>query len=419
MQTQQKKTRNGLIAALDIGTTKVSCFVVRPHHGGDPEVVGLSHQIAKGMRRGVIVDMEAAENAIRSAVHIAEDMAEDTIERVVVSISGAHPHAQSVTLETNIHTDQIDDSDVMRLFTQARSLNALPEDHTLIHTLPNDFAINGEHGIRDPRNMAGSHLSMRLSLVSANESAVRNLRSCLMRCHLDVEEDVIGAYASGLGCLVDDEMDLGTILIDMGGGTTDIAVFMEGELIHVDSLPVGGQQVTNDISRILTTPLAHAERMKTKFGSCMPAPSDDHDILHVPLLGEEDDNEGMALSRSMLVGIIQPRMEETFELIREKLEADGFDKKVGNQVVITGGAAQLRGVPELAARILDKKIRLAKPQKIKGMADATSGPEFSTCVGLIKYITQKQGVWPVSPRQSGPPPRTFFGKIGQWFKQNF
>lgn len=414
-----KKTRNGLIAALDIGTTKVCCFVARVSPNQAPEIVGLSHQIANGLRRGVIVDMEAAEKSIRSAVHVAEEMADDTIDRVLVSLSGGHPQATLKDIETNIHAAQITDPDVQRLFISARAQGQLPADQMLMHTLPTDFSINGENGIRDPRGMAGDRLGVRMNLVSANSSAIKNLKTCLERCHLEVEEEIVSAYASGLGCLVDDEVNLGVTVIDMGGGTTDIAVFIEGELVHVDSLPVGGVQVTNDISRGLTTPVAHAERMKTKFGSCLPAPSDDHEIIRVPLLGEEDDAEGTTVARSMLVGIIQPRLEETFELVRARLEQSGFDKSVGRQVVLTGGASQLRGVPELAARILNKKIRLARPQKIQGLADATSGPEFSTCIGLLKYAHEKQGLWPMSSLQNGPDPGNFFGKISLWCKQNF
>ncbi len=383
------------------------------------EIIGLSHQISNGLRRGVIVDMEAAEQSIRSAVHVAEEMADDTIDRVIVSLSGGQPHATLHDVETNVHTQQITDTDVQRLFAQARAHGQLPADHVLLHTMPTEFAINGESGIRDPRGMAGDRLSVRMNMVSANASTVQNLKTCLERCHLDVEEEVISAYASGLGCLVEDEMNLGVCVVDMGGGTTDMSVFIDGALVHVDSIPVGGLQVTNDISRGLNTPVAHAERMKTKFGSCLPAPSDDHEILHVPVLGEEDDAEGITESRSTLVSIIQPRLEETFELVRERLEHSGFDKAIGRQVVLTGGASQLRGVPELASRVLNKKIRLARPQRLQGLADATSGPEFSTCVGLLKYAHEKQGLWPQGTAQAGPAPNSFFGKLGVWFKQNF
>lgn len=419
MQSVTKKSKNGLVAALDIGTTKVCCFVARLTPGQDPEIVGLSYQIAKGLRRGAIVDMEQAENSIRTAVHLAEEMADDTIERVLVSLSGGHPHSRLQDVETNVHTVQITDPDVQRLFAQARAHGQLPPDHVLLHTLPTDFTINGENGVRDPRGLNGDRLSVRMNLISANASSVQNLKTCLDRCHLDVEEEVVSVYASGLGCLVEDEMNLGVTLIDMGGGTTDIAVFIEGELVYLDQIPIGGRQVTNDISRGLTTPLDHAERMKTKFGSCLPAPSDDHEVIHVPLLGEDEEQEGATVARSMLVGIIQPRLEETFEMVRARLENSGFDKAVGRQVVITGGASQLRGVPELAARILNKKIRIARPPKLPGLADTTSGPEASTCVGLLKYAQEKQGAWPLSSNLSGPDPNSLFGKLGHWFKQNF
>lgn len=419
MKNVKTKTRNGLIAALDIGTTKVVCFVARVQNNKPLEILGLSHQIARGLRRGVIVDMDAAVQSIANAVHLAEEMAQDTVERVYVSLSGGHPSSQLIDFETPVHTNLITDTDLHRLFTQARNYTALPQDHRLMHMIPTEFFIDGEGGIQDPRGMAGEHLKVRMNLVSANNSSVVNLKTCLQRSHLDAEVEVVSGYASGLGCLVEDELELGVTLIDMGGGTTDISVYMEGELVYMDSLPVGGTQVTSDISRGLTTPLDHAERMKTKFGSCLPAPSDDREIIRVPLLGEEDDAEGTTVARSMLVGIIQPRLEETFELVRERLEQSGFDKSVGRQVVITGGASQLRGVPEMAARVLNKKIRLARPHKIEGLAESTSGPEFSVAMGLLTYAREKHDAWPTSPTGVGHDPTSIIGKIKLWLKQNF
>ena len=261
---------------------------------------------------------------------------------------------------------------------------------------------------------------MTTHLVSATQGPIRNLSTVVHRCHLDIESRVVSAYASGLACLVEDEKELGVTCIDMGGGTTTLAVFQGGHLVHTDTIPVGGVHVTNDIARGLSTPLVHAERMKTLYGSALPSPSDDREILKVPLVGEDEDGATNQVPRSMLVQIIQPRLEETFELVRSHLEAGGFDKLAGRRVVLTGGAATMQGVRDLAGMVLDKQVRIGRPVGIQGLPEATAGPAFSTCAGLLRYAVMHQAEAPAKAARTtdsagnGP-----FGRLGSWLRKNF
>jgi cell division protein FtsA len=228
---------------------------------------------------------------------------------------------------------------------------------------------------------------------------------------------VVPAYAAGLACLVEDEMDLGACAIDMGGGTTSFAVFFDGHCVFVDQIGVGGAHVTNDIARGLSTPLAHAERIKTLHGSCIGSASDERELVDVPLVGEEEQTQANHVPKSILTGIVAPRLEETFELVRSRLEASGFDKIAGRRVVLTGGASQLQGVRELAATILDKQVRMGKPAHLLGLADQTGGPAFSACAGLV-FHAHRNGAESLRPEAAAPPSAGVFGRFGMWLRDN-
>jgi cell division protein FtsA len=239
------------------------------------------------------------------------------------------------------------------------------------------------------------------------------------RCHLDVAGIVVGPYAAGLACLVEDEQQLGVTVIDMGGGTTSIGVFFDGNLIFCDTVPVGGAHVTSDIARGLSTPLAHAERMKTLYGHAIRSPADERETIAVPQVGEEEDGQANHVPKSLLVGIIGPRLEETFELVRERLEKSGFDKLAGRRIVLTGGACQLPGTRELAGLILDKQVRVGRPLKIGGLAEATQGSAFSTCAGLLHFALSERAEIPRPARGAVESPGGLFGRFGLWLKENF
>jgi len=357
--------RNGLVAGLDIGTSKVCCFIARADEEGRPHVTGIGHQLSRGVRNGSIVDMEAAETAILTAVHAAEQMSGETIHEVIVNLSGGYPSSQTIGVEVTIAGHEVSDGDLRRVLDQGKLYNGAAE-RRLIHSIPVGYTIDGNRGIRDPRGMYGERLGVDMHVITAAAGAVRNLTTCVGRCHLDISALVVSPYAAGVAALVEDEMDLGVTLVDMGGGTTSLAVFFDGNVVYTDSVPIGGAHVTNDIARGLSTPLSHAERMKTLYGNCIPSPSDEREIINVPQVGEDDVGQTNAIPKSILVGIIQPRLEETFELVRSRLEASGFDKIAGRRVVLTGGASQLGGVRELAALVLDKQVRMGRPIRIRG-----------------------------------------------------
>jgi cell division protein FtsA len=268
--------------------------------------------------------------------------------------------------------------------------------------------------------MFGDKLGVDMHLVTAAAGPLRNLQTCVQRCHLDIQALVVSPYAAGLATLVEDEMELGVTVIDMGGGATTIAVFFDGNAVFTDAIPIGGGHVTNDIARGLSTPLVHAERMKTLYGNCIPSPADERDMITVPQVGEEDPAQSTTIPKSILVGIVQPRMEETFELVRSHLEAGGFNKIAGRRVVLTGGASQLSGVRELAALVLDKQVRAGRPIRVGGLAEATGGPAFATAAGLLAYAlaadveTLRPGRLISTGESNG-----VFGRLGHWFRENF
>ena len=418
-----KRNRNGLIAALDVGSTKVCCLIAATGDGEAPRIVGIGHQVSRGLRSGAVVDMEAAETAIRATVEAAEQMAGENIRQAVVNISGGTPESRLIAYEISIAGHEIGDSDLRRILDPAEARIEMAAERDIIHAIPVGYTIDGNRGVRDPRGMFGERLGVNMHLVSAASGVIRNLSTCVARCHLDIESVVVSSYASALATLVEDEKQLGVTLIDMGGGTTSIAVFFDGELVHTDCVPVGGVHVTNDVARGLSTPLDDAERMKTLFGSAMPSPSDDREAIKVPRIGEDDDAESGQVPRSMLIGIIRPRLEETFEMVRARLEMTGVDKVGGRRVVLTGGACQLPGVPELAAMVLDKQVRVGRPRTVQGLAEAVSGPAFSTCAGLLSIgVNAGAHIGANATNRAYRPteePNGRLSRLGQWLREYF
>lgn len=414
------KVRSGLIAALDVGTTKVCCLIARPGGADKPtRVVGIGHQASRGLRAGVVVDLEGVEASIRAAVEAAEQMAGENIRHVVVNFSGVGLSSRMIAYEVSIGGHAIGDADVRRVMDPAPALADKPADHELIHAIPVGYAIDGSRGVRDPRGLYGQRLGVNLHLISAPGGPLRNLTTAVARCHLDVEQVVVAPYASALAGLVDDEVQLGVTLLDMGGGTTSVAVFFDGELVHADCVPVGGVHVTNDIARGLSTPLAQAERLKTLYASVLPSPSDDREMITVPLIGEEGGSEPHQIPRSLLVGIVRPRIEEILDLVRARLEAAGFDKTAGRRVVLTGGASQLSGVREMVARVLDRQVRQGRPKAIEGLAEAVSGPAFSTAAGLLAFALKTPRAAEAAALAAGEHPPGRLGRLGQWLRENF
>jgi cell division protein FtsA len=411
------RPRGSLVAALDIGTTKVCCFIARVE-SENPRILGIGHQISRGVKNGAIVDLEAAGTSVVNAVQAAEEMAGETIDEVVASLSGGFSASRLVRAEINVAGREVTDAEMRRVLDHGYMMRE-PGDRQVIHSVPVGFSIDDSRGIRDPRGMFGEKLGVNMHMVTASPACVRNHSAAVGRAHLGLDALVVSPYAAGLACLVGDEIDLGVTVIDMGGGTTTIGVFFDGNLIFADQVPVGGCHVTNDIARGLSTPLAHAERMKTLFGSAIASSTDEREMIAVPQVGEEEDGHVNHVPKSLLVGIIAPRLEETFELVRNSLEQSGFDKVAGRRVVLTGGACQLHGVRELAALILDKQVRIGRPLRVEGLAESTGGPAFSTPVGLLHFALSERAEAPRARHRPDAPAAGFFGRFGHWLRENF
>lgn len=416
MKKMNGRARAGIIGALDIGTTKMCCFIARVEDG-KPHVVGIGHQIARGIKSGIITDIEAASQAIRTTVHAAEQMAGETLSEAVVNLSGGFAASRMHKTEIGLNGREVSDANMRRVLEQGFRIKESGE-RAVLHSVPVGFSIDSGRSVRDPRGMYGHKLAVNMHVVTAESAAVRNLANCLGRCRLEIGALVASPYASGLAALVEDESELGVTVIDMGGGTTSIGVFFDGNLVFADSIPVGGGHVTNDIARGLTTPIVHAERMKALYGSAIPSASDEREMITVPLVGEEEDGHANHVPKSLLVGIISPRLEETFELVRDRLEASGFDKIAGRRVVLTGGASQLPGTRELAGLILDKQIRIGRPLRIEGVAEATGGPAFATTAGLIHFALAEHAEPPRRRPAFGEESNGLVGRIGSWLREN-
>ena len=411
-----------MIAALDVGTSKVTCFIAERNGQGELAIVGIGQDTAEGLKAGTVTDMAAAVKSIGTAVHRAEVMADTRVRELFVSVSGGAPRSTYADISLDVSGRQIGNTDIQAAFDTARADGAI-EGYEIVHAVSTAYDLDGSRGIRDPKGMYGDQLRMQLHMVSVAHGAFRNLLSCLSRCDLDLEAPVISAYASGLACLVEDEKDLGVTIVDMGCGGTGLASFSGGEFNWTATVPLGGAHVTNDIALGLTTPLANAEHMKRLYASAIGGPADNREMIEVPQLGEPELHSARQIPRSLLTGIVRPRLEETFELVRDFLDSSGTAGASARRIVLTGGASQLQGVGELASEILEKQVRLARPLPIQGLAEAVAGPNCATCAGLLIYAaerhddsqTRRQAREHTSPQ----PAESALGRIGQWLRANF
>ncbi|MBV8095421.1 MAG: cell division protein FtsA [Acetobacteraceae bacterium] len=377
--------RSAPFGVVDIGTTKIACLIGRTESDGTLRVLGFGWHKGRGIRGGCIVDLEEAERAIRAAVGQAEDMADTRLRSVTINLSCGQPESRLFNVQWPVGGRAVEEQDIKRVVYESRG-RAISDGRETIHALPLVFCVDDTQGIADPRGLHCTTLSARIHVIDAAATALRSLGACIARCDLDIAELVSAPLAAGLATLVPDERELGAIVIDMGGGTTGFAVFAEGQMLHTAQLPLGGAHVTNDIARVLSTPIPHAERLKTLYGNIHAAPEDERELLPVPLVGEED-HHFAKVPRSMIVNIIRPRLEETFELIRDRIQASGLSSAAGSRVVLTGGACQLSGCRELAVRILGRQVRLGRPHSLRGMPDSATGYAFATAAGLLCWAS--------------------------------
>lgn len=379
-----RPTRTGSFGILDVGSTKVTCLIGRAEADGI-RVTGFGHHQSRGVRAGGITDLDEAEYVIRRAVGAAENMADQRLRSVVVNLTCGQPASQLFDVQWPVGGRAVTEADVRRVVQEGRT-RAVAEGRETIHALPLGFEVDGTPGVGDPRGLICETLRARLHVVDAGSTALRNLELTLERCELQLEELVSAPMAAGMSTLVDDERLLGVTLIDMGGGGTGMAVFSDGQLLHTSQLPIGGGHVTNDIARMLSTPVAHAEYLKTLYGNAEGSPDDEREMLPVPMVGE-DEHHIARIPRSQVVRVVKPRLEETFEMVRDRLAKTGLVHDAGNRVVLTGGASQLVGVREMAERILDRKVRLGRPLSLRGLSDKQAGPELATAAGLLVWAS--------------------------------
>jgi cell division protein FtsA len=383
-----KANRAPVVAALDLGQSKVACFIMKPdgvrHADRTIRVAGASHVQSRGVKGGSIVNMDEAAQAIGHAVERAERAA--GARRVSASSSrrpsarwpatGSRPASPSAP-------DPIGDADLARAIGMALAQIRLPNRRP-IHVLPIAWSVDGARGVHDPRSMRGGSLGLDLLVVSMAESAfIASLSHCLELAHLDLQGVAAAPVVSSLAALEEDEMDLGCVCIDMGGGSTSAAVWSGRSLLHIESVNVGGDHVTADIARGLSTSKAGAERLKTLHGSAMASANEDREMLEAPPRGEDPAAGPVIVPRAMLKTVIAPRVEETLELLRDRLRNAGVALDPGASIVLTGGASQLNGVRELAMRVFDRPVRLGRPQRAPHLADAASGPAFCSSAGVL------------------------------------
>ena len=421
--------RSAIVAVLDIGTNKVVCLIARltpqspqetlrrRSHG--IEILGIGHTEARGMKGGAVINLAEAEAAVRQAVDLAEGDASVQLESAVVAVSGGRLAGELFTATVNVAGTTVADGDISRVLT-AGSDHSMRDGRVVLHSLPVGYALDGVRGISEPRGMLAHACGVDMHVVTIDVAAARNLMLVLERCHLTVETMVAAPYGAGLSVLADDEADIGAALVDMGAGTTTTAVFSGGRFIHADGFALGGHHVTMDLARGLNARISDAERIKTLHGSVLAGGSDERDMITVPSVSEDDREPPQFVSRASLVRIIKPRVEEILEMVRDRLASSPFAAEPRAHVILTGGASQLTGLPELTARILNRPVRIGRPLGISGLPDPAKGPSFAVAAGLLVY-PQAAHLEHFEPRRTRHlmTGAGYIARVGRWLREGF
>jgi len=422
--------RTALVAALDVGTSKIACLIARlkPQPPQDVlrrrshavEVIGFSHTESLGMKSGHVVDLDEAEEAVRHAVDLAERNAKCQVESVVVSLSAGRPVSELLSAEIAIAGSAVGNHDIARVLA-AGSRQSVRDGRVVLHSLPIGYSLDDAHGVRDPRGMLASRFGVDMHVVTADAAPARNLVLAVERCHLMVEALVAGPYVASLATLADDEADLGAAVIDMGAGTTSTAVFTDGRFIHADAFALGGRHVTLDIARGLNISVQDAERIKTLYGSVLIGGADERDMITVPAASGEEREAPRFVSRETLTRIIKPRAEEILEIVRDRLAASPFKAEPRGRIVLVGGACQLTGVSDLAARILGRPVRIGRPLGISGLPEAARGSAFAVAAGLLVYpqLAHLEHFEPRHTRHFKTGTGGYIARVGRWLRESF
>lgn len=407
-----KKSDKSLVVGLDIGTSKVVAVVGETQPDGSLEVIGLGSHPSRGLKRGVVVDIEATEHSIQRAVEEAELMADCEIRGVFAGISGNHIRGYNSHGIVAIKDKEVSDGDVERVLDAARAV-AVPSDQRILHVLPQEYVIDNQDGIRQPIGMSGIRLEAYVHVVTAAMSATQNLTKCIARCGLHADELILQQIASSRAVLSDDEKDLGVALVDLGAGTSDLAVFTQGAIRHTSCIPIAGDLVTNDIAVALRTPTQHAEDIKIKYACALEQLARADESIQVPSVGERQTRR---LARQTLAQVVEARYREIFTMIQAELRRSGFENMIRAGLVLTGGAARMEGVVELAEEIFHVPVRLGVPHSVTGLSEVLTNPVFSAGVGLLLYGGQLERVPGRALNNSG---EDWWSRMRSWFRGEF
>jgi cell division protein FtsA len=403
-----------MIVGLDIGTSKVVAIVGEVTGDGVIEVVGIGSHPSRGMKKGVVVNIESTVQSIQRAVEEAELMAGCQIHSVYVGIAGSHIRSLNSHGIVAIRDREVYSLDLERVIDAAQAV-AIPADQKVLHILPQEYIIDNQEGIKEPLGMSGVRLEAKVHLVTCAVNAAQNIEKCIRRCGLEVEDIILEQLASSYAVLTEDEKELGVCLVDIGGGTTDIAIFTEGSIRHTGVIPIAGDQVTNDIAMALRTPTQHAEDIKIKYACALTQLAGAGETIKVPSVGDRPPRD---LSRQALAEVVEPRYDELFTLVQAELRRSGYEDLIPAGIVLTGGTSKMEGVVELAEEIFHMPVRLGVPHGVEGLTDIVKNAIFSTGVGLLQYGLKQQHAGP-GRNSSSQSQESLISRIKVWFQENF
>lgn len=403
-----------MIVGLDIGTSKVVALVGEITSEGSVEIIGIGSHQSRGLKKGVVVNIESTVQSIQRAVEEAELMAGCQIHSVYVGIAGSHIQSMNSHGIVAIREGEVAAHDLDRVIDAAAAV-AIPADQKVLHILPQEYIIDSQEGVKEPLGMSGVRLEAKVHLVTCANNAMQNIEKCVKRCGLEVEDVILEQLASSYSVLTDDERELGVCLVDIGGGTTDIAIFTEGAIQHTGVIPIAGDQVTNDIAMALRTPTQYADEIKIKYACALTQLTSPQETIKVPSVGERAPRD---LSRQSLAEVVEPRYEELFSLVLAEVRRSGFEDLIPAGIVLTGGTSKMEGAVELAEEIFHMPVRLGSPCNVSGLQDIVRNPIYATGVGLLHYGAQSS-VTDIGKRGGSDESSSAFDRLKSWFKNNF
>jgi cell division protein FtsA len=409
-----KRVDKNLIVGLDIGTSKVVAIVGEITADDEIEIIGIGSSRSRGLKKGVVVNIESTVHSIQRAIEEAELMAGCEIHSVYAGIAGSHIRSLNSHGIVAIRDNEVSTGDIDRVIDAARAV-AIPADQKILHILPQEFVIDSQEGVKEPIGMSGVRLEAKVHMVTGSVSAAQNIVKCVRRCGLEVDDVILEQLASSYSVLTEDEKDLGVCLVDIGGGTTDIAVFTDGAIHHTAVIPIAGDQVTNDIAVALRTPTQHAEDIKVQYACALTQLANPEETIEVPSVG---DRAPRRLARQTLAEVVEPRYEELFTLVQAELRRSGFESLIAAGVVLTGGSSKMEGAVELAEEIFHIPVRIGMPQHVSGLADVVRNPIYATGVGLLLF-GQRQVQNGVSSMHVDGGMNGIWERMKSWFHGNF